>query len=202
MKLDEILTMKKHLLLIFLLITTLVAAQRPGGGTPPMGTISGSLTDASGNQALEFATIAIYAVRDSSLVGGEITDAKGKFSVEVKPGRYYAKIKFIGYGEKIVSDIKIGRESMLTNLGSIALEASDLQLDEVTVQGERTQMELQLDKKVYNTVIPRNVRLAEAPSFGVPVLLHDARSRGALAYLALAEEVICSEAERPQVSVA
>jgi chromosome partitioning protein len=58
------------------------------------------------------------------------------------------------------------------------------------------------DKKVYNTVIPRNVRLAEAPSFGVPVLLHDARSRGALAYLALAEEVICSEAERPQVSVA
>ena len=43
--------------------------------------------------------------------------------------------------------------------------------------------------KVYNTIIPRNVRLAEAPSFGVPVLFHDKNSRGALAYLALAGEV-------------
>ena len=42
---------------------------------------------------------------------------------------------------------------------------------------------------VYRTVIPRNVRLAEAPSFGRPVLLHDKYSRGALAYLALAGEV-------------
>ena len=43
--------------------------------------------------------------------------------------------------------------------------------------------------KVYRTVIPRNVRLAEAPSFGRPVLFHDKYSRGALAYLALAGEV-------------
>ncbi len=44
--------------------------------------------------------------------------------------------------------------------------------------------------KVFRTVIPRNVRLAEAPSFGVPVLYHDKDSRGALAYLALAGEMI------------
>ena len=43
--------------------------------------------------------------------------------------------------------------------------------------------------KVFRTVIPRNVRLAEAPSFGKPVLLHDKDSRGALAYLALAGEM-------------
>jgi chromosome partitioning protein len=43
--------------------------------------------------------------------------------------------------------------------------------------------------RVYRTVIPRNVRLAEAPSFGKPVLLHDKYSRGALAYLALAGEI-------------
>jgi chromosome partitioning protein len=43
--------------------------------------------------------------------------------------------------------------------------------------------------RVYRTVIPRNVRLAEAPSFGKPVLFHDKYSRGALAYLALAGEV-------------
>lgn len=44
--------------------------------------------------------------------------------------------------------------------------------------------------KVYRTVIPRNVRLAEAPSHGLPVLKYDKHSRGAIAYLALAGELI------------
>jgi chromosome partitioning protein len=48
---------------------------------------------------------------------------------------------------------------------------------------------------VFRTVIPRNVRLAEAPSFGKPVLLHDKESRGALAYLALAGEMIRRQEE-------
>jgi chromosome partitioning protein len=45
-------------------------------------------------------------------------------------------------------------------------------------------------EKVFRTVIPRNVRLAEAPSFGKPALFHDKDSRGALAYLALAGEML------------
>jgi hypothetical protein len=44
--------------------------------------------------------------------------------------------------------------------------------------------------KVFRTIIPRNVRLAEAPSFGKPALFHDKDSRGALAYLALAGELL------------
>jgi chromosome partitioning protein len=47
--------------------------------------------------------------------------------------------------------------------------------------------------KVYRTVIPRNVRLAEAPSHGLPVLIYDRSSRGALAYLALAGEILRRE---------
>lgn len=53
--------------------------------------------------------------------------------------------------------------------------------------------------KVFRTVVPRNVRLAEAPSFGRPVLYHDRKSRGALAYLALAGEVLRREDERVAV---
>lgn len=53
--------------------------------------------------------------------------------------------------------------------------------------------------KVFRTVVPRNVRLAEAPSFGRPVLYHDRNSRGALAYLALAGEVLRREDERQTV---
>ncbi|MHB1813796.1 MAG: ParA family protein [Steroidobacteraceae bacterium] len=52
------------------------------------------------------------------------------------------------------------------------------------------QLLMHFGEKVFRTVIPRNIRLAEAPSFGRPVLLHDKDSRGALAYLALAGEMI------------
>lgn len=45
-------------------------------------------------------------------------------------------------------------------------------------------------KKVYRTVIPRNVRLSEAPSYGQPIIAYDPYSRGAESYLALANEVI------------
>lgn len=45
-------------------------------------------------------------------------------------------------------------------------------------------------KKVYETVIPRNIRLAEAPSYGLPVLSYDKSSKGAVAYLELAAEII------------
>ena len=52
------------------------------------------------------------------------------------------------------------------------------------------QLLLHFPKKVYRTVIPRNVRLAEAPSHGIPVINYDKSSRGALAYLALAGEIL------------
>lgn len=52
------------------------------------------------------------------------------------------------------------------------------------------QLLVHFPEKVYRTIIPRNIRLAEAPSYGIPVLHHDKSSRGALAYLALAGEII------------
>ncbi len=51
--------------------------------------------------------------------------------------------------------------------------------------------------RVFRTIIPRNVRLAEAPSFGVPAMFHDKDSRGALAYLALAGEMLRREDDGP-----
>jgi len=51
------------------------------------------------------------------------------------------------------------------------------------------------DDKVYRTIVPRNVRLAEAPSHGMPVLRYDKQSRGARAYLALAGELVRRDQE-------
>jgi len=53
-----------------------------------------------------------------------------------------------------------------------------------------TQLLSHFSDKVYHTVIPRNVRLAEAPSHGLPALMYDKRSQGAAAYLALAGEML------------
>jgi len=44
--------------------------------------------------------------------------------------------------------------------------------------------------RVYRTLVPRNIRVAEAPSYGLPVLLYDARSKGAVAHVALAGEML------------
>ena len=64
-----------------------------------------------------------------------------------------------------------------------------------------SQLIVHFGDKVYRTMIPRNVRLAEAPSYGVPALLHDKNSRGALAYLALAGEMLRRE-EKAQAAQA
>ena len=57
-------------------------------------------------------------------------------------------------------------------------------------QNVAAELEKHFGDKLYRTVIPRNVRLAEAPSHGLPVLYLDKHSKGALAYLALAGELL------------
>ena len=64
--------------------------------------------------------------------------------------------------------------------------------DERTNLGQQVATDVRgfFKEKVFRTVIPRNVRLGEAPSHGLPVILYDVKSRGAEAYLALAREVM------------
>jgi chromosome partitioning protein len=64
--------------------------------------------------------------------------------------------------------------------------------DERTNLGQQAATDVRgfFKEKVFHTVIPRNVRLGEAPSHGMPVILYDVKSRGAEAYLALAREVL------------
>jgi chromosome partitioning protein len=72
----------------------------------------------------------------------------------------------------------------------------------LTMHDERTNLGQQVARdvraffkeKVFDTSIPRNVRLAEAPSHGKPVILYDVKSRGATAYVSLAKELLARQA--------
>lgn len=68
--------------------------------------------------------------------------------------------------------------------------------DERTNLGQQVARDIRafFQERVYQTVIPRNIRLGEAPSHGMPVILYDVKSRGAEAYLALAREVLARDA--------
>lgn len=76
----------------------------------------------------------------------------------------------------------------------------DLEMEGVvfTMYDSRTNLSMQvvenvksnLSQKVFDTLIPRNIRLAEAPSFGMPINMYDAKSAGSEAYMMLADEII------------
>jgi chromosome partitioning protein len=76
----------------------------------------------------------------------------------------------------------------------------------LTMYDDRTNLTRQVESdlreffgnEVFKTVIPRSVRLAEAPSFGKPILSYDPRSRGAEAYIQLAKEILTADARRDQ----
>ena len=77
---------------------------------------------------------------------------------------------------------------------------SSLQIEGVvfTMYDARTNLSLQvvenvkdnLNQNIYKTIIPRNIRLAEAPSYGMPINMYDPKSAGAESYMQLADEVI------------
>jgi chromosome partitioning protein len=81
----------------------------------------------------------------------------------------------------------------------------DLRIEGIlfTMYDERTNLSQQVMEevknhfpgKIFQTIVPRNVRLGEAPSFGKPIILYDLKSKGAMAYLNLAKELIENEKE-------
>ena len=71
--------------------------------------------------------------------------------------------------------------------------------DERTNLGQQVATDIRafFQDRVFSTVIPRNIRLGEAPSHGMPAILYDAKSRGAEAYVALAREFLARESLQP-----
>ena len=135
--------MTKILTVTLLFLTGLAYAQQSKQ-------IAGKIIDADTKKPLEYASISIFSANDSSLVTGSITDANGAFSIEVKPGKYYASLQFISYREKLFENIIINKKTPVVDLGTINLSADVETLSEVVVTAEKDQMEMTLDKRIFN----------------------------------------------------
>ena len=115
------------------------------------GAIHGAVVDGSNNDPLPYSTIAIYNVKDSSLATGTLADAEGTFRLEgMKPGRYYARVSFVGYRTKIVTGVTISPTTSNLDLGTIPLTESATGA-EVVVKGQREFMTSAIDRTIYKT---------------------------------------------------
>ncbi|MDQ4141538.1 MAG: TonB-dependent receptor family protein [Bacteroidota bacterium] len=135
---------KKFYWLLFLLFPGWALAQ---GQSTSSYFIRGTITDAQ-KTPIPFGSVGLYRAADSSLVTGTAADDAGKFELSAKTGNYYLKISMVSFRERVIPNITIQNQDV--QLGGLVLTLSAEVLKEVVVQGERSTMELALDKKVFN----------------------------------------------------
>ena len=142
--------MKKTFLIALLLLSISIFAQRPqrpqNQEQQPI-TITGTVLDKDDGLPLEYATLVLHSVENPQKVTGGITDIDGNFKVEALPGKYNISIEYISYKTYKLPN-QLLSESI--NLGTIKLALDVSQLEGVEVVGEKTTVEVRLDKKIYN----------------------------------------------------
>ena len=113
------------------------------------GKLTGILVTSGTNEPMPFATISIYTPKDS-LVEGSLSEENGKFNIELPIGSYYALVEFMGYGNHKSDLFVISKDNMNMDLGKISMAIQANTLEEIVVQGEKTVMQLSLDKRIFN----------------------------------------------------
>lgn len=113
--------------------------------------IRGKVIDEQTDAPLAFATVRLYKAEDSALVVGAIADDQGAFALKAPAsGAYYVQVDFLAYKALVTQAFTLEKGNLAQDLGTIGLAPEGLTLNEVVLQAERSQMELKLDKKVFN----------------------------------------------------
>ncbi|MGV3459319.1 MAG: TonB-dependent receptor domain-containing protein [Flavobacterium sp.] len=107
--------------------------------------ITGKVTEQGSNLPLEFATVSAVAP-SGAVAGGGLTDAGGNYNFDVAAGTYSIKIDFISFKSTVIAERAYTEN---TDLGTSALAPDAQLLQAVEVVGERTTVEIKLDKRVY-----------------------------------------------------
>ena len=132
----------KKLLLFFLFISTSLLHSQNNKVI-----VTGTITDSETNIPLEYATISVFNVNSEKAVNGVISDSNGEFSIELNKGNYDFKVEFISFKIKYYRNITVNDP---LDLGTIELSIDENMLEEIEVIGEKTEIEIKLDKTVYN----------------------------------------------------
>lgn len=147
----------KFLTILALLVLSSIIISGQSGPNPASidpvaaGTISGVVLDKSSNVPMEYTSIALYNLKDSSLVTGTVTDQSGVFQLTDLPfGRYYLELHFVGYNKTTTDPVMITPDSKKVDLGEIELALNTKLLDEVEIVADQRRVEYKIDKKVVN----------------------------------------------------
>lgn len=140
---------EKRYVIFLLIISALV--QLPAQNDMPQGKqgkipVQGRVIDKETASPLEFATVAIYSAIDSSLADGAMTNDQGIFLLKTTPGEFFMKVDFISYRPESIS-VSIGTKAI--ELGDISMGPQAAEIGEIEIREERSQVQLTLDKKVF-----------------------------------------------------
>ncbi len=135
--------MKFLLSVLLLCVTTTLFAQQP---EKKQVTVKGVIFEDGTNYPLEYATVSFINPKGKIVTGG-ITDTKGNYSIEVPEGLYTVQFEFISYKTKQLTNQNLTKNTTLPTM-KLALDAASL--DEVVIRAETTEVQVRLDKKIYN----------------------------------------------------
>ena len=113
------------------------------------GSITGRVFDQATKKPVEFSNVILFNQKDSAQVGGTFTDKEGSFILKgVRPDAYYLYIQCIGYSRKVINNISVSTLHLNPNLRNIYLKSTAITLQNVLVEGQRSPITYQLDKKI------------------------------------------------------
>ena len=135
--------MKKIILLLLVGVLVPLAAMAQGS-------VKGKVVDKDSGEAIEFVNIVVNPKGSASMAGGVITDEKGVFRIEgLKYGSYVLTVSYIGY-QNTTREFTLSSEAKHAHFKQIELSEDNQMLNEVKIEGIRSQMKFEIDKKVFN----------------------------------------------------
>ena len=154
-------------------ITSLISAQNQPqrkfdySQMPSIGKVSGTIIDAQNSQPIEYANVVVYRWKDSSVVGGTVSNSQGKFLIDkIGFGRYYFKVSYIGYSTKRYDSLLVTPRKTEYSYKLIKLKPKNVNLNEVVINSQKEATNYNLDKKVFNV----DLNLANSGGTAVDVL--------------------------------
>ncbi len=149
-------SMKKILIAGIICLLSISMFSQPPANTyrsdaAPLGTIKGQVMDSKTKKPMEFASVALYNSKDSSLVTGGISGPDGTFNLKNIPhGKFYLVANFMGYNKKYINNVQISSQQNSFDAGSIILNEATQNIGEVEVVADQPRVEYKIDRKVIN----------------------------------------------------